>query len=172
MINISIYSFLLSLPISLLNNFEFNIFSILNNILIVPFVSIVLYPLLLLTFIIPFIEPILSVVIFILENFNLFLEKYALIITTGKLNILFVIIYYLIIWVYSKNKNKLFILTLIFIILINKFIFLLDSNSYVYYLDVSQGDSSIIITPYQKEIIMIDTGGTLNLKKKSGKEEK
>ncbi len=165
MINISIYSFLLSLPISLLNNFEFNIFSILNNILIVPFVSIVLYPLLLLTFIMPFIEPILSVVIFILENFNLFLEKYALIITTGKLNILFVIIYYLIIWVYSKNKNKLFILTLIFIILINKFIFLLDSNSYVYYLDVSQGDSSIMITPYQKEIIMIDTGGTLNLKK-------
>ena len=172
MINISIYSFLLSLPISLLNNFEFNIFSILNNILIVPFVSIVLYPLLLLTFIIPFIEPILSVVIFILENFNLFLEKYSLIITTGKLNILFVIIYYLIIWVYSKNKNKLFILTLIFIILINKFIFLLDSNSYVYYLDVSQGDSSIMITPYQKEIIMIDTGGILNLKKEKWQRRK
>ena len=38
----------------------------------------------------------------------------------------------------------------------------LDSSLYVYYLDVGQGDSSLIITPHLNEVILIDTGGKLS----------
>ena len=34
-----------------------------------------------------------------------------------------------------------------------------DPNWYVYYFDVGQGDSTLLISAKQREIIMIDTGG-------------
>lgn len=38
----------------------------------------------------------------------------------------------------------------------------LDSNFYVYYLDVGQGDSAVLIYPYKSKVVMLDTGGKLN----------
>ena len=76
-----------------------------------------------------------------------------------KLSLLAIFIYYFFL-LFINNKKKYIG---IFILLISlKIITKLDSNFYVYYLDVSQGDSSLLISPYQKDVTMIDTGGLSN----------
>ena len=75
---------------------------------------------------------------------------------------LIIIIYYLILYLIYKYNYKINYLLLILIIFINIILPKLDSSYYIYYLDVSQGDASIIISPYKKEVIMVDTGGLIN----------
>ena len=50
------------------------------------------------------------------------------------------------------------LILLVFNVLLPKF----NSSYNIYFLDVNQGDSSIIISPYQKKVVMIDTGGIEN----------
>ena len=67
-IKLSIYAFLLSLPITVYNNYEINIISIIINIIIVPFISIIFYPLILLDLLVPVFSNIVTVLINIIEN--------------------------------------------------------------------------------------------------------
>jgi len=170
-INLSILAFILSLPITLYNNYEFNLLSILINILIVPVVANFLYPFLLLSYIFSFLEPILSLMINILENINLFFNNFAINILIGKNNIIFVVLYYLVLYLFYKLKDRKLLVLLLISILITKYKSLFDNNYYVYYLDVGQGDSSVIITPKSKEVIMIDTGGKISYQKESWQEK-
>lgn len=163
---LSFDAFLFSLPITLYNNFEFNILSVFINILIVPFVSNILYPFLLLTFLLPFLEPILTLLLFLLENVNLFFQNYAIMIITGKIPVLCILFYYFFLFFFKKYENKKMLLFLILIIVITKYKYLMDLNGYVYYLDVGQGDCTAIITPLKKEVIMIDTGGIIQYERK------
>ena len=57
---------------------------------------------------------------------------------------------------------KRFLIGLLIIILLTKYITKLDSSYHIYYLDVSQGDSEIIISENRKSVIMMDTGGLIN----------
>ena len=56
---------------------------------------------------------------------------------------------------------------LIILLFINKYSYLFDNNYYVYFLDVSQGDCAVIITPKNNDVIMIDTGGLKETKKEN-----
>ena len=170
-INLSILTFVLSLPITLYNNYEFNLLSILINILIVPFVANFLYPFLLLSYIFSFFEPILSLLIYILENINIFLNNFTINILVGKINIIFVVLYYSIFYLFYKFKDKRLLILLFIIIFVSKYKYSFDNSYYVYYLDVGQGDSSVIITPKSKEVIMIDTGGKISYRKESWQEK-
>ena len=170
-ISLSIFAFLLSLPITLYNNFEFNLTSIFINILIVPFVSYIVYPFLLLAFIFPFLDSILHILIFILEHSNFLLEKLAFIITTGKMNLIIILIYYFFLILFVKSKNKKLLLFLPVLVAITKFSYLFNSNYYVYYLDVGQGDCEVIISPKHKDVVMIDTGGKTAYQKEPWQEK-
>ena len=170
-INLSILAFILSLPITLYNNYEFNLLSILINILIVPFVANCLYPFLLLSYIFSFLEPLLTFMIYILENINLFFNNFVINILIGKVNIIFIIIYYLIIYLFYKFKDRRLLVLLIIFMLITKYKYLLNNNYYVYYLDVGQGDSSVVISPKNKEVVMIDTGGKIKYQKELWREK-
>ena len=170
-ISLSIYAFLLSLPITLYNNFEFNLISIFINILIVPFVSYILYPFLLLSFIFPFLDSILHILIVILEYSNFLLEKLAFIITTGKMNLIIILIYYFFLILFIKSKNKKILLFLPVLVAITKFSYLINNNYYVYYLDVGQGDCEVIISPKHKDVVIIDTGGKTTYQKESWQEK-
>ena len=170
-ISLSIFAFLLSLPITLYNNFEFNLISIFINILIVPFVSYILYPFLLLSFIFPFLDSILHILIVILEYSNFLLEKLAFIITTGKMNLIIILIYYVFLILFVKTKNKKLLLFLPVLVAITKFSYLFNNNYYVYYLDVGQGDCEVIISPKHKDVVMIDTGGKTTYQKESWQEK-
>ena len=53
---------------------------------------------------------------------------------------------------------------------INKYKYFIDSSYYIYYLDVKQGDSSLII--YKNDVILIDTGGKVSFKQDEWKKQK
>lgn len=156
----SIIAFLFSLPITLYHNYEINLMQIINNVIIVPLVSVVIYPLTILTFIFSFLEPILNILIEILKFISNYLISVNIIIP--KVNIIFYFIYYIFLFMFLKTNRKIFILLIFIYTLCLKVKPLLDFNTYVYYLDVGQGDSSLIYN--KSKIILIDTGGKENIK--------
>lgn len=151
-----------SLPISISLNYSYNLLSPVFNIFYVPFISFIFYPVCLLTFIFPSFGPILRLLIVILENLSTFFTRFSLNIILPKMSISIIIIYYLNIFLLSKYKKTYFHLLNILILLIYPWQYNLNKNLMVYYLDVLQGDASILISPRKKEVTMIDTGGLTN----------
>ena len=159
---LSLVAFLFSLPITLACFYEINILSIIYNMFYIPFVSVILYPFCLLTFILPFLEKILVLLIKVMENISLFLNNIDFFKLYLDFNIGEILLFYILLLVILRyNRFKYFIL-LFLIVFIDFMIPYLDSSLYVYYLDVGQGDSSLIITPHLNEVILIDTGGKLS----------
>ncbi|MBQ3021236.1 MAG: DNA internalization-related competence protein ComEC/Rec2 [Bacilli bacterium] len=152
---ISIISFLISLPITVNINYEINLLSIFINILFVPLVSFILYPLALLVLLFPILNFIFIPLLDLTELISNFISKLEiLVISIPKLNFIYIIIYYFIVYVTLSKNNKYFILIIYILLLknINKF----DPNYYIYYLDVGQGDMEVI--KYKDKTIVIDTG--------------
>ena len=158
---ISFISFLVSLPITVNMNYEINLLSIILNLIYVPFISFVIFPISIISFFVPFINSILIYLINILECTNEFLNNFNIEIIIPKLNSLVVFIYYLLLIIYFNKISKKYLFLLVLLIFFIKLSVKFDNNYYVYYLDVGQGDSSIIISPSQEKVIMIDTGGSM-----------
>ena len=162
---ISLISFAFSLPITINLNYEINFTSIIANLFFVPFISLIVYPLALLTFIVPLVNPIFSFTIGLLTKLNTFTNLFKIMLVIPKLNWLVIILYYLLL-IFCLNNFKYF-LSLGILILVVKFLPKLDNNYYIYYLDVGQGDSFVLISPHQQEIIMLDTGGKIDYEKET-----
>ena len=162
----SFIALLFSVPITLYNNYELNLLSILNNLINVPLITFVIYPLSLLTFLLKFLEPIYNLTINLLEFINNISSIFSLNIIVPKVHIIFYLIYYLLIYLYIESNNKKYILIACLYLLSFKLKPFIDRNNYVYYLDVGQGDSSLII--YNDNVVMNDTGGTSNYNVSSG----
>lgn len=162
----SFIALLFSMPITLYNNYELNLLSIVNNLINVPLITFVIYPLSLLTFILKFLEPIYNLTINLLEFINNISSIFSLNIIVPKVHIIFYLIYYIFIYLYIESNNKKYILIACLYLLSFKLKPFIDHNNYVYYLDVGQGDSSLVI--YNDEVTMIDTGGTSNYNVSSG----
>ena len=156
----SFIAFLFSLPITLYYNYEINLMQIINNVVIVPLVSIIIYPLTILTFIFSFLEPILNVLISILKFISTHLIMINIIVP--KVSLIFYFIYYVFLFMFLKTNRKIFILLIIIYTLCIKAKPLIDFNTYVYFLDVGQCDSSL--TYIKHKVILIDTGGNDNIK--------
>ena len=156
----SFIALLFSIPVTLYNNYELNLLSILNNLINVPLITFIIYPLSLLAFTLKFLEPIYNLTINLLEFINNLSSIFSLNIIVPKVHIIFYLIYYLFIYLYTQSNNKKFILVACLYLLSFKLKPFIDHNNYVYYLDVGQGDSSLII--YNDDVAMIDTGGTSN----------
>ena len=156
----SFIAFLFSLPITLYYNYEINLMQIINNVVIVPLVSIIIYPLTILTFIFSFLEPILNVFISILKFISTHLIMINIIVP--KVSLIFYFTYYVFLFMFLKTNRKIFILLIIIYTLCIKAKPLIDFNTYVYFLDVGQGDSLLIYSKHK--VILIDTGGNDNVK--------
>jgi competence protein ComEC len=159
---VSFISFLGGLPIVLNNYFEFNLLSIILNLIYVPFVSIIVFPLSFLYFIIPIFDKLLYVLIELLENSSiLFSNIKTFVITLGKPTFLLIIIYYLFITfiLYKMKNNKYSFLLLVIPLLLN---YMCNNNKYpeVTFIDVGQGDS--ILIRLNTKNILIDTGGIVD----------
>ena len=170
---ISFIAFIYSLPITALLNYEVNIFSIFINLVFVPFISLIIYPLVLLNFLFSFISPFLSFLLHLGNEFNAYLTNYSFMINIPRISWIFILSYYLILFL---PKDSIKLLLIIILLLVNMGISHLDSSFYVYYFDVSQGDSAVIVFPHKSKVIMIDTGGIINYEteewKKSNKNYK
>ena len=167
-LKVSLIAFVFSLPITISTNYEFNLLSIFNNIIIVPLVSFILYPLSLLTFILPPLDNLLYTITSLLETIS---DKMLILnIIIPKVNYIFIIVYYSLLTLFFKSYNKGFLLIIFIFLIITKYINYLDKAYYVYFLDVSQGDS--IVIKKGSECIMIDTGGKVSYKTDEWKEKK
>lgn len=165
-LKISLIAFLFSLPITINNNFEVNILSIINNLFFVPLISFIIYPLSLLTLIIKPLDIVLYSITNYLESVSIILPVFNIIIP--KLNIITIIIYYLLIFLFFNTHRNIYLLVIVLVLFIVKISVLIDTNLYVYYLDVKQGDS--IVIKYKNMTLMIDTGGITSFKQEKWKQ--
>ena len=167
-LKVSILAFIVSLPISINMNYQINILSIFNNLLVVPLISFIIYPLSLITFII---KP-LDIVFLNITNVFEYISKYFLVcnIVIPKLNIFVIIIYYILVYIFLNTYNKKILLIIVFLLTIHKYSYLLDNNTYIYFLDVGQGDSTLI--KYKDKTTLIDTGGKVSFKEDEWKKKK
>lgn len=166
---ISLITFLFSLPITLYLSYEFNLFSPLFNIILVPFVSLIIFPLTILVFLFPFLNSIYSIAIGLLENLNILMAKISCFIVIGKINFIEIGIYYLFLILLIKKRKIGYILFFSLIVFFLNVKANLDPNFYTYYLDVGQGDLIVLIFPFKKRVVMIDTGGKVSFKQKENK---
>lgn len=153
---ISTVSLLISLPITINNNYFVNLFSILLNVFFVPVISFIVYPLSIITFFIPYFYKVFIILISILENISLYFDSIKFLnLYICKMNYFVIFIYYLFLYLFLSKNRKYIILVLLLIIFLKVSIYF-DINYYVYYLDVGQGDMSLV--KYKDEVIVIDTG--------------
>ena len=114
---ISFVCFIVSFPICIYHFYQVNLLSIVLNLIMIPFVSIIIFPLSLIDLIFPIIHDLYKVLISILETINnLSSSIKVLTLNFAKPTILIIIIYYLIITV-AIYKPKYFIVLIIIIIL-------------------------------------------------------
>lgn len=163
-LKLSCLTFFFSLPLSLYFYYEINFLGILNNLYYIPWISLIIYPLCLLTTLIHPLCYILEALINITEIITRIVSKITLFKLILPFSFKAVIVYYIFLFL-CLSKKRIYFLLITCEILFLKVKPFFDNNAYVYFLDVSQGDSAIVITPYQKEVIMIDTGGKISYKK-------
>ncbi len=160
---ISFIAFLVSYPITINNFNQVNFLSIIYNIFFVPYVSSILLPFTMISYIFPFLDNFLYILIKIIETSSHFLNSIEILkISMCKMNILMITIYFVIIcklfnkW--NTKRKKYLILTLIFFII--HFFIPIKSNNYILFIDVGQGDSTFI--SMNNKYTLIDTGGLVS----------
>ena len=95
----SFISFLVSFPICIYNFYQVNVFSIILNIFLIPFVSIIIFPLSLVCFIVPKLSIILNAFTSILQFISLTIYKYKIgQIIFFKPSIIIILVYYIFIY--------------------------------------------------------------------------
>lgn len=163
---ISFISFIVSFPIVVNNFYEVNFLSIFYNLFFVPFITMLILPFTLISFIFPFLDNILHLFIFVLENLTLYLSKIDVLkITFCKVNIVIFCLYYVLIilclFYLKKGKKRIMFVLLIAIVIHSSIRFV--NNNYIMFIDVNQGDSTLIVV--NKKTTLIDTGGILQSNK-------
>ena len=161
---LSLIAFLFSLPISLYSFYEINLLSIIYNIVFIPFISIIVYPLSLLSFVFPFLYKLFNISLDILEWSSSVLSSFKIFNLYLSFNIFEVLLFYLGLYLIFVKQHKIYICLLFIIVIFDYLLPYLDKNNYVYFLDVGQGDASLIITRNRKEVILLDIGGLTDTK--------
>ena len=157
---ISYISFMVSIPICMYHFYKINILSIILNIVYIPLVSSIIFPLSLISFIVPKVDAILNIFIKIVETSSLFISKFKIgIVYFPKPNLIIIIILYIFIFALLYNKKN-YIIFLLLLLLKNSTYF--NNNYEITYLDVGQGDSTFIRFPRNKSNLLIDTGGRID----------
>ena len=161
----SLIAFFVTMPITINSFFKVNFLSVILNLIFIPCVSILLFPLTLLSVVLP-ISNILHKFILVFETFSIFVSKFdVLVIVFPKIKILFILIYYIVLLfvlnsILKHTYKNIFLM--LFVILLWKYKVYINPNMIVTYIDVRQGDSTLIQLPYNRGVILIDTGGVKN----------
>ena len=154
----SVLSFVISIPISTYYFYQLNILSIIYNLFFVPLVSIIIFPMTIITLIIKPLLPIYNCLTRLLESLSLLVSR----ITIGKiifkrLPIIIYIIYAIILLIWINKRKKIYIILFFFLLLIHYIYPYINTYNYIKAIDVGQGDSTLIYLNHKK--ILIDTGG-------------
>ena len=167
---VSLIAFIAGIPV-LINNFsEINLLSPFINVIFVPIISFLIYPLSLIALLIKPLDNILYFLINQFETLSLIFSKITIFkLTLKHINILGIIFYYLSIY-YVLNKlaqnKKIYIFLLLVILIFRHNINYLNNDTKITAIDVGQGDSTLISLDHNKGNILIDTGGKVSFNKK------
>lgn len=162
LLELSIYIFLVSIPISIYTSFSFNVLSFLYNLIFIPLVTFFLFPFSFLSLFFPILEPFYLLLLSMFEKGSLFLSNLPTVIYFPHLSIVGIIGYYLLfLFVIHKmlQKEYKYIVILIVFLMIHFISPILNPKATILMLDVGQGDSILIIFPHQSTTILVDTGG-------------
>ena len=155
----STVSTLVSLPVTLYNFYSINLLSPVYNLFYVPFVTYVLFPLSIIILIIPILEPIYNILIIILIRSITFLEGMNTYIIVGKLNVIFYVIYVVLILLMLYLGKKVFLMLYFSLLIFHYNYYSIFDKSYITMIDVGQGDSFLIHS--KNKNMLIDTGGKM-----------
>lgn len=154
----SIYSFFISIPITLYNFYQVNFLSIIYNLFFVPYVSYILFPLSFIVLFFPFLDFLLVIFINILESITLFLSNFNLFkVVFGKIPVIFYFLYFLLFILLVKFNKKIFSFIYVLLFLFHLYYFIIFPKNIMSVIDVGQGDSILIKS--SNSAILIDTGG-------------
>lgn len=161
----SVLAFLISFPITIYNFYQINVLSIVYNLFFVPYLSFIILPVTIISYILPFLDKILFFLIRIMEKISLFLSKINFLkLIFIRPSLLVVILYYVIIvftlYMVMINKKKCIIIIVI-IMLIHYFLPYFKNEKYYFMFDIGQGDSTLFVI--NNTVTLIDTGGSIPL---------
>ncbi|MBQ8293398.1 MAG: DNA internalization-related competence protein ComEC/Rec2 [Bacilli bacterium] len=159
----SLYCQIIGLPFSYNFSNEFNITSVLFNMVFVPFVSYIFLPVSLIVIFIPFLNMPYEYLIKIFEYMIKICDRISIYINFPQINIFFLCIFFIIIYYLfklieeHKFKKSLFVVLLIYMLVWVNYI-KLDIFDQVIFFDLPNGESTLIHGSFNKYNIMIDTG--------------
>ncbi len=165
----SLLSFFASSIITLNHFYELNFLSIFYNLIYVPFISYLVFPLSILTFFCPLLDQPLYLLIKLLEKTSLFFNNITIgKIILGKPTIVLTICYCLTLLLFlkmQKKKKKAYYVLFLPLFVIHLLLPVLNQESYILMLDIGQGDS--ILLHSKNKTILVDTGGISTFSKKN-----
>lgn len=160
----SCLSFVVSIPILIYNFSSINFLSPILNLFFIPFITFIVFPLSIITFIFPILLPILEYITMILEMISLFCSKISFFtFTFTKIPSYLIILYYFFLYLIlkkMKQKKYRYSLILLIILVIHYHIPVFRTYSAITVIDIGQGDSTLIELEHNKGNILLDTGGT------------
>ena len=155
----SLIAFLYSIPILINNYFKVNFITVLVNIFFISLISYIIFPFTCLVFLFNFLDRYLCYLTSFVDKIVLKISKIKIFtFSFSKQNIILIIIYYLLLILFIRNRKYFIgIITLIVVFYFNNYYLI---NPRVYFIDVGQGDSSLI--RINNKNYLIDTGGNYN----------
>lgn len=169
LIQVSLISFLVSFPISIYYFYQINIFSIFLNLIFVPLVSFIVFPVSLLTFLLPFLDTVFLVITNLMEELSFLFGNVSIFeMIWIKPDIWWIISYYLILTICLYCRKKAGWLFIIGLLLYQYFQLVIIPRSFFMVVDVGQGDSLLIHS--NNQTMLIDTGGKITYEKEKWQE--
>ena len=153
----SLIAFISSLPISIYHFNQINILSCFYNVFFVPFMTLLLFPLSIITFIFPGVANLLFPIIKLMEISSNICAMIPSVFIFKQITFPMVFIYYVFIFFLLKKKKRktLIIFTGVLIFHYNYNQIIKSTN--ITFLDIGQGDSALILN--NGNSVLIDTGG-------------
>jgi len=157
-----------AIPLSISSGFDVNVTSYIANLLISPVLMSVIIPSLLITLFLPFLAPLMDILLHAFEfistslepvlNINIIFGYASLLIVVCLLASLIISCYFY--EIHKKAWIRFAVIAVYFIILeVNR---IWNPVTTITFLDVGQGDSTVIRSPFQSCTIVIDTGGDVS----------
>ena len=151
-------------------SYEINIIGFINNLFFIPYVTYIVFPVSL--FVLAFQKSNIVLIFFtkLMEGIsNISTKVFNISLCFSHMSISLIIIYYiLLVLIICNDKKKTYNIVLLFFIVFLYIKPVFNRTINVYYNDVGQGDSTLIVI--KNKNILIDTGGRIKVKKSKWKE--
>lgn len=163
LIKMSIYCQIVGIPLSYDFSNQINLLSVVFNMIFVPFVSYIFLPLSLITSFFPFMNDLYELLIQCFEKLVIFTENISLYITLPRVNIEYLILFFVFIYLLFKAlENKTFKRGIIYLLIIYISIWLnygfLNIYDQIIFFDLPNGEATLIHKAFNQYNILIDTG--------------